>query len=177
MHWKDFNPTIFFVAKFVGVYLLGNILYGTFITAYHPAPDPVTRFVTAQATAVVNAIDPPVISYPSASSPAVVMEQAKPVVSVFEGCNGLNVMIVFLAFTIAIGEYNKKLWWFVPGGILLIHVMNLFRIGMLFFISRDYPDNLYFFHKYLMTAVVYGAIFILWFIWLGMNKKLKHETR
>jgi exosortase family protein XrtF len=170
-HWKDFKPTIFFIAKFLGAYLIGNILYGAFITVYHPLPDPVTIFVTKQTTAIINLIDPPVVCCPLVNSPAVVIKRDNPVVSVFEGCNGLNVMIVFLAFTIAIGDFNKKMWWFLPGGILLIHVVNLFRIGLLFFISLHYPDHLYFFHKYLLTALVYGVIFILWFIWLSVNKK------
>ncbi|RAW01284.1 exosortase family protein XrtF [Pseudochryseolinea flava] len=174
-HWKDFKPTIFFIGKFLGVYLLGNLLYGTFITTYHPAADPITVFVTNQTTAIIDVIASPVSCYPSSTSPSVVIRQDRPIVSVFEGCNGFNVMIVFLAFTVAIGEFNRKMWWFVPGGILLIHAINLFRIGLLFFISRDYPHNLYFFHKYLLTALVYGAIFLLWFIWLRVNKKLKHE--
>jgi exosortase family protein XrtF len=169
--WKDFKPAIFFVGKFVAVYLIGNILYGFYITAYYPKADPLTIFVTEETTHILNLMDAPVVSYPSDDRPAVVIKQVKPVVSVFEGCNGLNVVIVFLAFMLAFGQMNKHLIWFIPVGIIVIHLTNLSRIGILFFVSRDYPDKLYFFHKYLLTAFVYGAVFLMWLGWIRLNKR------
>src|SRR5688572_21390889 len=49
---KEFLPTILFLVKFVGIYLVGNFLYGLYVTAYEPTPDPATQWVTDQ-TAVV----------------------------------------------------------------------------------------------------------------------------
>jgi exosortase family protein XrtF len=168
--WKEFKPTILFVVKFLGIYLIGNLLYGLFITSFHPAPDPVTDWVTHQTASILNLIDPPVFSYAKTDKPMVIIKHLKPIVGVFEGCNGLNVVIVFLAFLLAFGPLNNKLIWFIPLGILIIHLSNLFRIGLLFFVSRDYPHQLYFFHKYLLTAFIYGVVFVLWFVWLRMNK-------
>jgi exosortase family protein XrtF len=174
--WKEFKPTVFFVTRFLGIYLIGNLLYGLFITSFNPAPDPVTKAVTYQTAAILNTIESPVTAYAKVDKPMVVIKHLKPIVGVFEGCNGLNVVIVFLAFLFAFGPRNKKLLWFVPLGILAIHVTNIFRIGLLFFVSKDYPKQLYFFHKYLLTAFIYGIVFILWFVWLRINKKKTNES-
>lgn len=169
--WQEFKPTILFVVKFLGIYLIGNILYGFYITSYYPTADPATEWVTHQTAGILNKIDPPVVAYKKVNKAMVIIKQAKPIVGVFEGCNGINVVIVFLAFVIAFGPVHKYMLWFLPLGILIIHLTNLFRIGVLFFISRDYPHHLYFFHKYFLTAFIYGVVFILWFVWLRLHKK------
>lgn len=169
--WQEFKPTILFVVKFLGIYLIGNILYGFYITSYYPTADPATEWVTKQTAGILNQIDPPVVAYKKANKAMVIIKQVKPIVGVFEGCNGLNVVIVFLAFVIAFGPMHKSMIWFLPLGILIIHLTNIFRIGALFFISRDYPHQLYFFHKYFLTAFMYGVVFILWFVWLRLHKK------
>jgi exosortase family protein XrtF len=174
--WKEFRPTILFVVKFLGMYLVGNLLYGLFITSYSPTADPVTSWVTHQTAYILNLIDPPVVAYAKASKATVIIENVKPIVGVYEGCNGVNVVIVFLSFVFAFGPLHKKLLWFVPAGILVIHLANLFRIGLLFFISRDYPHQLYFFHKYFLTAFIYAVVFILWFVWLRFNKRNSVES-
>jgi exosortase family protein XrtF len=174
---KEFKPAILFVAKFLAFYLIGNLLYGFFITAYEPKADPATEWVTHQTATILNILDAPVVSYAKSNKPMVIIKHIKPVIGVFEGCNGLNVIIVFLSFVLAFGPLNKKLIWFIPAGLLLIHVSNLFRIGLLFFISKDYPHHLYFFHKYFLTAFIYGVVFALWFVWLRINKRHGVESK
>jgi exosortase family protein XrtF len=174
---KEFKPAIFFVVKFLALYLIGNLLYGFFITAYEPVADPVTEWVTHQTAAILNLFDAPVVSYAKSDKPTVIIKHIKPVLGVFEGCNGVNVMIVFLSFVLAFGPMNKKLAWFLPAGLLLIHISNLFRISLLFFVSIDYPQQLYFFHKYFLTAFMYGVVFALWFFWLRINKRHAIESK
>jgi exosortase family protein XrtF len=92
----------------------------------------------------------------------------KIVISVFEGCNGLNVMIVFVAFVLAYSGPATKICWFVPGGLILIHAMNLFRVAMLYYMARFQPLYFYYFHKYLFTAFLYAVVFGLWWLWIYM---------
>jgi exosortase/archaeosortase family protein len=58
------------------------------------------------------------------------------------------------------------MFWFVPTGLLIIHVVNLARIGLLFFVAEYQPDFMYFTHKYFFTAILYIIIFLLWMIWV-----------
>jgi len=172
--FKEFKPAIFFILKFLGVYLVGSVFYGFFITHYEPRPDPVTVWVTEQVSGILNRIDPPVTTFIDMVKPTVKVMQKVSVLSVFEGCNGLNVVIVFLAFLVAYGPLNKKLLWFIPLGILMIHISNLFRIGILFFVSKNYPHQLYFLHKYFFTAFIYVVVFALWFWWVRIAQRKQH---
>ena len=45
----------------------------------------------------------------------------KSVLAIYEGCNGINVMIIFVAFLVAFGPLNKALLWFVPVGLIILH--------------------------------------------------------
>ena len=48
-------PTIIFLAKFLGIYLVANLLYGAYVTSFEPAPDRVTSAVAQQTSAALNA--------------------------------------------------------------------------------------------------------------------------
>ena len=167
MNWKEFRPTIFFLLKFVGLYLVGNLAYGAYITAYYPLPDPVTHAVSVQIAQVLQALGWPVTADDDLyKATTLLTHEGEAVLAVYEGCNGVNIMIIFVAFLAAFGPYKKPMLWFLPLGLVTIHGMNLARIAGLFFVSRFLPDLSYFTHKYLFTAFLYVVIFALWWGWI-----------
>lgn len=164
---KEFKPTILFLIKFVGLYLLGNVLYGAYVTAYDPRPDPVTHSVTAQVAEVLSTCGFSATIADRMTSPTTTLVyEERSVLSVYEGCNGLNAMIIFVAFVVAFGPLTKTVLWFIPTGLVIIHLLNLVRIGLLFFVSRYLPGAMYFTHKYFFTAFLYLVIFLLWVWWV-----------
>lgn len=162
---KEFKPTILFLAKFVGLYLVGNLLYGWYITSYEPAPDPVTHWVSEQTAIILSACGWPVVTADREKTTSL-LYAGKGILSVYEGCNGLNTMILFAAFIIAFGPVNKTCLWFVPLGFLIIHTVNLLRIIFLFLVAQYLPQFMYFTHKYLFTIFLYAVIFTLWVWWV-----------
>jgi exosortase family protein XrtF len=164
---KEFKPAIFFVAKFLLIYLVGNLVYGFFIESYEKVPDPITRFVTEQSASALN-----LVAYNAATerhpSEAKVMlkNDGLVVINVFEGCNGINVIIVFVAFLIAYGGPPKSVLLFAFGSIIIIHIFNLARITYLFFLALSNSASFYYYHKYFFTATLYGVVFLLWAIWV-----------
>lgn len=168
MSVSEFRPTIFFLLRFLGLYIVGNLIYGFYITSFEPRPDPLTHSVTKQTGVVLNICGFPVEVKDRTSKPTTdISYLGKSRLAVFEGCNGVNTMIIFLAFMIAFGPINKKLIWFILVGIIIIHLMNLFRITMLFLVSQYIPKAMYFTHKYFFTAILYVVIFALWFWWIN----------
>lgn len=164
---SEFKPTIFFLVRFLGIYVISNLLYGWFVTAWYPSPDPMTSWVTEQCTSVLNVMGWEVHSFDHATKPTTyIATSVKNIVGVYEGCNGLNVAIVFLSFVLAFGPYSKTMAWFIPLGLLVIHLSNLTRIVLLAVVSRHIPDFLYFTHKYLFTAFIYLFVFLLWIWWV-----------
>ena len=176
MSIKEFRPTIVFLIKFVGIYLVGNLLYGLYITGYEPRPDPVTHTVTVQTGIVLNACGYRVDVEDRTNKPTTdITYFGKTRLAVFEGCNGLNVMIIFIAFLFAFGPLIKELAWFIPLGLIIIHFANLCRITLLFLVSEYMPKAMYFTHKYFFTAILYVVIFALWLWWIrafAMKKKV-----
>jgi exosortase family protein XrtF len=172
---KEFRPTIVFLGWFIGLYLIGNLLYGIYVTSFKPGPDPVTRWVTENSGFILKACGWPVkvSDYPGKST-TVIWHEGRAVLSVYEGCNGINTMIIFVVFLIAFGPIDRKLIWFIPLGLIIIHLMNLLRITFLFFIAEYYPGAMYFIHKYVFTGILYIVIFVLWILWV---KKFSISTK
>lgn len=164
---RDFKPALLFLGKFLAIYLAGNIIYGLYVESYQDAPDAVTRNVTAQTSFFLN-----MAGYNSAyemvpAMPKVAMMDAGDLVLyVFEGCNGVNVAVVFIAFLFAYGGPLKWFAVFLPLGLFLIHFFNLLRIGLLYHLAVNNSTQFYYYHKYFFTAILYLVVFALWAIWI-----------
>ena len=172
---KEFRPALRFLFIFLGLYLGGNILYGIYVEAYKPDPDPVTRLVSFQTAKTLNVLGYGVEPVRNPNGPTVyLIQDDKKILNIFEGCNGINVMIVMIAFLAAFGGNGKKMRWFLPLSILIIHVTNIARIVLLYFVAVGYHHYFYYVHKYVFTAVIYLIVVLLWIIWVAkINEKPK----
>ena len=156
-----------FLVKFLGIYLAGNVLYGFFIESYKPFPDPVTQYVSSNTCTVLNTMGYSAATAPHPTLPSVVIRNyGNGVITVYEGCNSINVMIVFIAFMVAFGSFSRRKLWFMAIGLVMIYLLNLARVTFLFWVVESYPDHLYFVHKYLFTIIIYAVVMLLWYLWI-----------
>jgi exosortase family protein XrtF len=167
MSWAEIKPSFFFLARFLAFYLVVNFLYGWWVTAYEPGPDPATVSATHQATFLLHVAgyDVKNVRHSSKAAERILLVE-KSVLSVYEGCNGINVWIIFVGFVFAFSGISWRVAAFLLVGSVIIHLANLGRIIFLFFISLNYPDALYFFHKYFFTAGLYLIVFVMWYYWI-----------
>jgi len=87
-------------------------------------------------------------------------------VSVGWQCDGLPLMALFAIFIVAYpGPWRTKLW-FVPLGILAIHVLNILRVVALALNQYYSRSTFEFNHHYTFALVVYAFIFWFWTIWV-----------
>ncbi len=94
-------------------------------------------------------------------------------ISINYGCSGLKQMIQFaLLMIIFPGPWKQKLW-FIPVGIFIVHLTNLFRIIGLAEVLVILPDYWKFSHDYLFRPFFYVVIFSLWVYWV---EKLKNKV-
>jgi len=164
---SDFKPSIIFLAKFLGLYLLLNLAYGFYLDAYSKKADPMTEVVTGQTAEILSWYNNDITTGPKEDLKSVyIFKERKAVLSVYEGCNGLNVMIIFLSFLFAYSKPSVKMLWFIILGLVIIHLFNLLRIDLLYHVTLSLPKLLYFSHKFLFTAFIYLAVFGLWAIWI-----------
>ena len=164
---QEFKPVILFLVKFLVIYFIGNILYGVWVSSFEPRPDPFTRFVTEQTSWVLDVAGWETTVKDSEKAPTTTLSyNSKPVISVYEGCNGINTFIIFISFLFAFGPWVKQISWFATAGLAIIHLANLFRVTLLFYVALYFPGSLYFIHKYLFTAFIYAVVFVLWIVWV-----------
>jgi exosortase family protein XrtF len=82
-------------------------------------------------------------------------------------CNAITLFTLFSIFIIAYPGYQKDKFWFIPAGIIAIHILNILRVVALAMIANYYPQYLNFNHTYTFTFIVYAFIFWLWMIWVN----------
>lgn len=81
-------------------------------------------------------------------------------------CNGVGLFAVFLIFLIAYGGPWKHKGWFGALGLLSIHLVNALRVAALSIVVTINYEWLNFNHDYTFYIIVYGWVFLLWYIWV-----------
>lgn len=177
---RQFKPALLFLAKFLGIYVLGNLLYGFFISYFLPQADPATHWVSQQVADILTAWGNKVITFVNVNARVSLMEVAtnNVVINVFEGCNGINVMVVLVAFLVAYQGTLKRTIVYSLAGIIIIHISNLARLLILFHQAKIDSPYFYYFHKYLFTAVIYFVVLLLWvgWVWKFNGKQNDHTS-
>lgn len=86
-------------------------------------------------------------------------------VAVGKSCSGLK---QFYQWTILMllypGPWKQKAW-FIPMGLLIFHVVNIFRILGMTAVTIYIPENWDFMHDYVMRPFFYVVMFTLWVWW------------
>ncbi len=82
-------------------------------------------------------------------------------------CNAITLFSLFSVFIIAYPGRVKDKFWFIPLGILVIHLLNIVRVIALVLIAYYSPSSLDFNHTYTFTFIVYSFIFLLWMVWVN----------
>jgi len=83
-----------------------------------------------------------------------------------DACNGVGLFAVYLVFLAAYpGPWRHKLW-FGALGLVTIHLINAVRIAVLCIVVAIDYELLNFNHDYTFYVVVYGWVFLLWYVWV-----------
>jgi exosortase family protein XrtF len=170
---KDLKPAIRFVIVFVVLYLVLNVLYGFWIKSYGNYPDPATEAVTHHTSVALNFLGEQITTMPTPGTASVsILTGMRSALKVYEGCNSINVMIVFVSFIFAFGGAARKIAWFIPLGIVLIYIFNLIRLVGLYYVAEYWHEYFYYVHKYAFTAFIYLLVLILWWWWIEKASNL-----
>ena len=96
-------------------------------------------------------------------------------ISVNAGCSGLKLFVQFaLLMMLYPGPWKKKLW-FIPLGVFIVHLTNLFRIIGLSVVVIHWPSHWDFSHDYLFRPFFYVIIFSMWVLWVErISRKQKN---
>lgn len=164
---------------FLGTYLMLSILYALYLNASPRTgyfPDFFTNLVARQSGAVLESFGYSSHLKPYEFGGAMLLTvDNKYSVSIVEGCNSINVIILFVSFIIAFTENLKKTLLFFLAGAVLIYGVNILRIAILVVALYRFPQYENLLHSVVFPGIIYGMVFILWMVWVKMLKPQTSE--
>jgi exosortase/archaeosortase family protein len=88
-------------------------------------------------------------------------------------CSGIKQMLQFaLLILLYPGPWKHKAWY-IPMGLVMIHLTNVIRISGLCVTMAYWPQHWHFAHDYPFRVIFYVVIFFLWVIW---NDRFYHTS-
>lgn len=87
-------------------------------------------------------------------------------IGINHSCSGLKPILQFVILMLIFPGPWKHKAWFIPMGIVIVHLTNLFRICGLAVVTITIPEYWDFAHDYLFRPFFYVVIFFLWVIWV-----------
>lgn len=174
-----YKPFLLFLGKFLLTYLLLTFVYKIYLGQYNVQQfevDSFTQIVANQTKDLMLLFNCDASIAPNIKESAVnIYYNQRSMARIIEGCNGLSVIILFISFIVAFSGKIKPTFFYILGGSLLIHILNVSRIALLCVLMYYYPKQQHLLHGVLFPLFIYGVVFLLWIIWV--NKFSKYATK
>jgi exosortase family protein XrtF len=169
-YFITYRPFLRFLLVFFTSYGVLSFLYNQYLSLYENQEfpvDPFTEQLSYQVKYVSNLFGGETEIYKFAGEKWTRLFYIdRYVARIVEGCNALSVMILFASFVIAFAKEFKKTLLFILSGLLLIHILNIFRISALSYFLYYHPEHNHLIHGVLFPLVIYGFVFMLWIVWV-----------
>jgi exosortase/archaeosortase family protein len=83
-----------------------------------------------------------------------------------ESASGLKQMCQFVILILFFSGSWKHKAWFIPAGIIILHITNVFRVMCIVVIAMHWPQQIHYAHDNWLRILYYIVIFVLWLIWV-----------
>ena len=98
-------------------------------------------------------------------------------IDVENSCSGLKQMYEWLALMLLFpGPWKHKIWY-IPVGMITIHLENILRIVVLSVVVVHWPAHWNFIHMWVMRPFYYVVIFLLWLVWVERIKDKRQKAK
>lgn len=158
------NPVALFFAKAFGLFILWYFIYELWLHPLGTVDAIVIDNIIFFSSKILNLLGYDLITGANPNVRTIGIDGTHGL-WVGDPCNGMALFALFTGFIIAYpGPVIKKLWY-IPLGLILIHLLNILRVTALTLIDFHSPQHLEFNHTYTFTILVYSFVFALWIIW------------
>lgn len=164
-----------FLVLFVGLYLVGYLSYDLYLQQHSTHQDPATELVAQRGLSFANTISSNTFTATWTDADGMYVSTAgnENFVRIVEGCNGLAVVILFIAFVIGIAF--KPLSWFTLRfalfGSLFLYGINLARVALLIVWMNRFPEYTDLLHDIIFPGIIYGSVILLWLVWIKIDTR------
>jgi exosortase family protein XrtF len=175
-----YKPFLLFLGKFLLSYLLFTIVYEGYLDKFDVKKsevDGITRLVAKQTKDILLYFDYDAGIIPDSMEPSIKFFYKNIFIArIIEGCNGISVIILFVSFIIAFSGKLKTTVLYILGGSLVLYVLNMLRIAILCVLLYYFPEKEPILHRVFFPLFIYGAVFMLWIIWIRKFSLYAHAT-
>jgi exosortase/archaeosortase family protein len=92
-------------------------------------------------------------------------------------CTGYKQAYIFTAIILFYkGPFLRKLWY-IPAGLVVVYLFNIFRMVMIIAAIRKNPDSFEFLHEGVYKYMFYGVIFLMWVLWEEKLRKFADQKK
>src|ERR1700761_6247684 len=154
--WQQVPPAVKqFLLKGVLMLVAWKVIYLGLLVPGRILDDPLTRTVGIITTDGLNWITHPHDYITKAefgreldvdANATSVMQQSvyyhdRKIVGVYDGCNALELFVLFVGFIICVPAAANKKWLYIIGGVALIFVVNILRCIGIAYLVQYYPQH------------------------------------
>ena len=156
---------------FVVITLVFHILWRIWANTLHFAPIPhlisaVRLFLVHQVYDISALILRDVLNVTLYTEPPVLITKNGVRLILGESAAGLKQMCQFAVLILLFpGSWKNKIWY-IPVGIIVMHLTNIFRIMSLVVIAMHWPQQIHYAHDNYLRIIYYVVIFGLWLLWV-----------
>lgn len=169
----QFKPFLIFISTFFAAYIALTLVYKLYLNTFEVNDvDGITSIVGKNVAQLMNVFNCNIKIFNSLTDSWLeVWYNKNYVIRIVEGCNAVSIIILFISFVLAFSGKLKTTLLYILFGVLFIYVLNVVRIALLTVLLFRFPAYTHFLHGTFFPLVIYGAVFILWIIWVNKFSK------
>ena len=164
-----YRPFLVFLAKFFLTYAVLSLIYQGYLSRFDEnSVDSITKLVAKNTEQFFNFFDVDFWVKEVAGVPyMMLLYKTKYMARMIEGCNAISIIILFISFVVSFSGKLKPTLLFIFAGSLIVYLLNVIRIGLLCAGLYHFPEQSSLMHDILFPLFIYGAVFILWVVWVN----------
>jgi exosortase family protein XrtF len=169
------KPVKYFLAKALAIAVVWKLIYLLFLMNSRILDGPLTNHVGVSSVSVLNRlsglddfsahinVDTTIMEGQfQISIVSKIMHHNHKVLHIADGCNGLELMVLYSGFIFCFPSNGSKKLWYILFGVIIIDSMNIFRCAALGFVKEYYHPYFNISHHFFFKAIIYSVIVILW---------------
>jgi exosortase family protein XrtF len=174
-YFLKYKPFLLFLGKFILTYIGLTFMYQVYLGQFDTSTfevDGISQVVANQSKIILEWFGYFIELKPNLSESSILfLFNSVCIIRIIEGCNAMSIMILFAAFVVSFSGNIMKTIGYIVIGIVLIHILNVFRIALLTIGLIHYPEKLSLLHDIIFPVIIYGFVFFLWVIWVNKFSK------
>lgn len=160
------SEVIMFFAKALSIYIVWYLIYDLWML-----PDGRVDLWLSEHIVRVSGGILSVLGFDVFASGRIIGLVGTNMLEIIDGCNGIEVIGLFIGFVVAYPGIMQNRVVFIPIGIFVLYLTNVLRIVVLSIVQLHAPSIFTVTHDYSTTAIFYLVVFGMWVVWVNYGSK------